>query len=397
MTKTCTLPTRSVRRSLVNSQVERMAPSGIRRFFDLVMSKEGVVSLGVGEPDFATPWHICEAGIHSLEKGHTSYTSNSGMLELREEVSAYFEKTCGQTYDPVSEILITVGGSEALDLSFRVLLEPGDEAIVVDPSFVSYAPLAELAGGKVIRVPTLAENGFTPDQQDLEKAVSPATRVMILNYPNNPTGAALTRERVEEISEFVIRHDLILISDEIYLPLSYEIEPTSFASLPELRERLILLHGFSKAWAMTGWRLGVAAGPAEAIAGMTKVHQYSIMSSPTTAQFAAIEALRHGDEEVERMRKEYDRRRRYFVHHLNRIGLDCFTPTGAFYAFPCIRSTGMTSLEFAEKLLDQENVAVVPGTAFGECGEGYVRCSYATSLDQLREAIHRMGKFIKNR
>lgn len=397
ITATSPLPTRSMKRRLVSRQVEGLAPSGIRRFFDLVMGKQDVISLGVGEPDFATPWHICEAGIHSLETGRTSYTSNSGLIELREEISAYFQRTCGQTFNPQTEILVTVGGSEAVDLAFRTIVEPGDEVIVVDPSFVSYAPLAELAGAKVVRLSTSVEHGFTPDIHLMERAVTPATRSMIVNYPNNPTGAALTREGVEEIAEFVLKHDLILISDEIYHPLSYDIKPVSFASLPELRNRLILIHGFSKAWAMTGWRLGIAAGPAEAIAGMTKVHQYCIMSAPTTAQFAAIEALRHGDDEVERMRQEYDRRRRFFVHHLNRIGLDCFTPTGAFYAFPCIRSTGMSSLEFAEKLLDTKNVAVVPGEAFGQCGEGYVRCSYATSLEQLREAIHRIEAFVKNR
>jgi len=392
--KETTLMKPSVSKPRINPRVQQMPPSGIRAFFDLVIGRQGVISLGVGEPDFATPWHVREAGIHSLETGRTSYTSNAGLLELREEISFYLQKTTGTVYDPVGEIIVTVGGSEAADLAFRTILEPGDEAIVVDPSFVSYAPLAYLAGGVPVRVPTYPDSGFVPNSEDLERAVSPKTRAIIVNYPNNPTGATLTASQVDMLMDFVLRHDLILISDEIYLPLSYEVDKLSFASHPEIRDRLILLHGFSKAWAMTGWRLGIAAGPKDIIAGMTKVHQYSIMCSPTMAQYAAIEALRFGGDEVENMRKEYDRRRRFITHQLNRIGLSCFEPHGAFYVFPSVEVTGMSSQQFAEKLLEEENVAVVPGNAFGECGEGYVRCSYATSLNEIREAIQRMERFV---
>ncbi|MEW6235933.1 MAG: aminotransferase class I/II-fold pyridoxal phosphate-dependent enzyme [Candidatus Omnitrophota bacterium] len=381
-------------RPRVNRQVLELPPSGIRVFFDLVAGKPGVVSLGVGEPDFSTPWHICEAGIYSLERGHTSYTSNSGTPQLREELAVYLQRKFNAVYDPAKEFIITVGGSEALDLAFRSLLEPGDEAIVLDPSFVSYAPLAALAGGTPVCVPSSIENQFLPRLEDLEKAVSPKTRAIIVNYPNNPTGAALNQSQAEEIADFVLRHDLTLISDEIYMELSYEGRPATFTSIPEIRDRLILLGGFSKAWAMTGWRLGFAAGPSDFIAAMTKIHQYSIMCAPTTAQEAAVEALRHGDDEVERMRKEYDARRRYIVHHFNRIGLDCLSPKGAFYVFPSIRSTGLSSQQFAERLLEKENVAVVPGPAFGKCGEGHIRCSYAASFEDIQEAIQRIERFI---
>lgn len=379
----------------INRRVQQMPPSGIRAFFELVIGKKDVISLGVGEPDFTTPWHIREAGIHSLESGQTSYTSNAGLLELREEIAFYLHKTTGASYDYHNEILVTVGGSEAVDLAFRAILEPGDEVIVVDPSFVSYAPLAFLAGGVPVRVPTFAENGFVPTLDDLERAASPRTRAMIVNYPNNPSGAGLTAVQMNQIADFALRRSLILISDEIYLPLTYEGEKVSFSAYPDLRDQLILIHGFSKAWAMTGWRLGMAAGPQDLIAGMTKVHQYGIMCSPTMAQYAAVEALRNGDDEVEAMRKEYDRRRRFITHHLNRIGFECFLPRGAFYVFPSIRSTGMTSQQFAEKLLEEENVAVVPGAAFGECGEGHIRCSYASSLKELREAVQRMEQFAR--
>lgn len=395
--KVTTLRQPSTEKSRINSRVEQMPPSGIRAFFDLVVGRQGVISLGVGEPDFATPWHIREAGIHSLESGRTSYSSNAGLLELREEIALYFHRTTHAVYNPQNEIIVTVGGSEAADLAFRAILEPGDEAIIIDPSFVSYAPLALLAGGIPIRVPTYAENGFVPTLEDLENALSPRTRVIIVNYPNNPTGATLSKPQMDRLADFVLQRDLILISDEIYLPLTYEGEKLSFASYPELRDRLILLHGFSKAWAMTGWRLGIAAGPPDIIAAMTKIHQYCIMCSPTIAQYAAIEALRSGDDEVENMRKEYDRRRRFITHNLNRIGLSCFEPYGAFYVFPSIQNTGLSSQEFAERLLEEENVAVVPGSAFGECGEGFVRCSYATSLHELREAIQRMEKFVIRR
>lgn len=381
-------------RPRVNRTVTDLPPSGIRRFFDLVAGMPGVVSLGVGEPDFSTPWHICEAGIHSLEEGTTNYSSNSGLLELREEIAEYVKREHQAEYSPANEILVTVGGSEAIDLAFRAILEPGDEAIVVDPSFVSYAPLVTLAGGFPVRVQTRAESGFKPTRQQLEEAVSSKTRAIIVNYPNNPSGMTLKREDVEEIADFALSHNLFLLSDEIYLPLSYEEPSVSFTAVPELRDWLILIHGFSKAWAMTGWRLGMALGPADVISAMTKIHQYGIMCAPTTAQYAAVEALRHGAEEVENMRKEYDGRRRFFTHHLNRIGLDCLVPKGAFYAFPSIQRTGLSSQEFAERLLMEEKVAVVPGTAFGDCGEGYVRCSYASSLQDLREAIQRIERFV---
>ncbi len=390
-----TLPQTVYSKSRINTRVEQTVPSGIRAFFDLVIGKDDVISLGVGEPDFATPWHICEAGIHSLETGRTSYSSNNGLLELREEISLFLHKATGASYDPVDNIIVTVGGSEGIDLAFRTLLNPNEEAIIVEPSFVSYAPLTFLAGGIPIHLPTYAENGFAPTIEDLEKAVTPSTRAMIVNYPNNPTGATISDKQIDEIIEFVIRHDLVLISDEIYVPLTYEKECKSFASREKIRDRLVLLHGFSKAWAMTGWRLGIAAGPSDIIKGMGKIHQYNVMCPPTVAQYAAIEALRHGDEEVENMRREYDRRRRFITHHFNRIGLDCFEPFGAFYAFPSIKITGMTSQEFAEKLLEEENVAVVPGNVFGECGEGFVRCSYATSLDEIREAVKRIENFVK--
>ncbi len=379
----------------INRQVLDLPPSGIRVFFDLVANTPGVISLGVGEPDFPTPWHICEAGIHSLEVGHTSYTSNSGMPELREEISAYLERVHRCKYDPLAEILITVGGSEALDLACRAVLEAGDEAIIIDPSFVSYAPLAILTGAKAVRIPTGLDNGFKPRMEQLEEALSPRTKMIMVNYPNNPSGAALEKEDVEAIADFALRNGLFLVSDEIYLPLSYEKEGVSFTSIPELREQLILLHGFSKAWAMTGWRLGIVAGPKDVVNAMTKIHQYSIMCASSLAQFAAIEALKNGDEEVERMRQEYDMRRRFITNHFNRLGLTCMKPKGAFYVFPSIRKSGMTSEQFAKRLLEEEKVAVVPGTAFGECGEGHVRCSYATSLDDIREAVNRIERFLQ--
>ncbi len=392
--KVSTLPQTVTRKSRVNQTVTDLPPSGIRCFFDLVISRQGVISLGVGEPDFVTPWHICEAGIHSLESGRTSYTSNSGLLALREEISLYLEKNTGNHYDPAGEILITVGASEGVDLVFRTILEPGDEVIIIDPSFVAYPALVTLAGGIPVRVATRPEHGFAPRREDLDRALTPRTRALMLNYPNNPTGATLNQDQVQAIADFVLRHGLILISDEIYLPLTYEGDSLSFAALPGLRDQLVLLHGFSKAWAMTGWRLGFAAGPSDLIAAMTKVHQYAIMCPPTTAQHAAVEALKNGHKAVEAMRQEYDRRRRFISHHLNRMGLTCMVPRGAFYVFPSIQSTGLSSQDFAEQLLDERNVAVVPGTAFGECGEGYVRCSYATSLEALREALRRIEAFV---
>lgn len=360
------------------------------------MGRPNVVSLGVGEPDFVTPWHICDAGIHSLEMGKTSYSSNQGITELREEIAAYLKRVHQAEYNPADQIIVTVGGSEALDLAFRAVLEPGDQALVVDPSFVSYAPLAAMAGGEPVRVATTQEEGFTPRIEDLERATTERTRAIIVNYPNNPTGATITQEKLEAIAQFTLDHDLILISDEMYHPLTYEGTSPTFAALPELRDHLILVHGFSKAWAMTGWRMGFTAGPVDIINGMLKIHQYCMMCASTPSQFAALEALRHGADEVEKMRREYDARRRFVVHHFNRIGLDCPTPYGAFYAFPSIRSTGLSSEDFAQRLLERENVAVVPGTAFGECGEGHIRCSYATSMADLRKAMQRIESFVQS-
>jgi aminotransferase len=383
------------KKSRLNPRVAHIPPSGIRAFFDLVSAREDVISLGVGEPDFATPWHICEAGIHSLEVGQTCYTSNSGMLELREAAAAHIEKFHGGKFCPQSEMLVTVGGSEAIDLAMRAILQPHEEVLIPEPCFVAYKPLTVLAGGTPVPIPTFQDNGFLPSIEDLEKALTPATKAILLNYPNNPTGAVISKELLEAIAEFALRHDLIIISDEIYLLLSYEGRSPSFAEIPELHDHLIMIMGFSKAWAMTGWRLGIAAGPYDLIAGMTKIHQYSIMCAPTFSQVAALEALRHGDDEVRHMQKEYDARRRLICHHFNRMGLTTHVPKGAFYVFPNIQSTGLTSQAFAEQLLEKENVAVVPGPAFGDCGEGYVRCSYATSLEDIREALERIERFVK--
>ena len=368
---------------------------GNQRIFDLVSTRENVISLGVGEPDFITPWHICEAGIHSVEIGQTCYTSNSGLLELREEASLYIQSNHGGKYNPKNELLVTVGGSEAIDLALRTILLPHEEVLIPEPCFVAYAPLTKLAGGVPVPVPTKCDNGFIPEMADLEERLTPAAKAILLNSPNNPTGAVIPKELVEQIAEFALRHDLIIISDEIYLALSYEGNAPSFSAIPEIHDNLIMIMGFSKAWAMTGWRLGIAAGPADIISGMTKIHQYAIMCAPTFSQVAALEALRNGDDEVRRMHKEYDARRRYICHHLNRIGLTCTIPKGAFYVFPSIQSTGLSSREFAQQLLQEENVAVVPGSAFGAAGEGFIRCSYATSLEEIRQAVERIESFVK--
>lgn len=386
----------AAKRRRINSTVASLPPSGIRKFFDLVMGRSGVISLGVGEPDFVTPWHICEAGIHSIETGRTSYTPNNGLPELRARICEYLKTDHNTDYAPDKNVLVTVGGSEALDTAFRALVEPGDEVLVVDPSFVAYAPLAALAGAVPVRVPTGPETGFAPDIDQLKGACSENTRAIIINYPNNPTGAGLNHDQAAKLAEFVLSKGLILISDEIYVPLSYDGASPTFAAFPELKDNLILIHGFSKAWAMTGWRLGFAAGPVDLIDGMKKIHQYSLMCASTASQYAALEALKHGASQVEVMRKEYDARRRFVVHHFNRIGLDCLLPRGAFYVFPSIQSTGLSSEAFAEGLLERENVAVVPGTAFGACGEGFIRCSYAASMEDLKTAIQRIESFIKS-
>jgi aminotransferase len=355
---------------------------------------EGVISLGVGEPDFATPWHIREAAIYSLEKGYTMYTSNSGMPELRRELSRYLKDNYNLSYDPNSELLITVGVSEALDLATRAILDPGDEVIMPDPCYVSYSPCVILAGGIPIMVPTSEESNFELSAADIEARVTNKTKAILIGYPSNPTGAVMSKEKLLRLAEVARRHQLLVISDEIYARLVYGVKHTCFATLPEMKENTILLGGFSKAYAMTGWRIGYAAASKEIIAAMTKIHQYTIMCAPTMAQVAAIEALKSGESSVLEMVEDYNRRRLMIVKGLNDIGLSCFEPRGAFYAFPSIKVTGMTSEEFAEKLLVEEKVAVVPGPAFGQCGEGYVRCCYATSLAEIEEALSRMKRFV---
>ena len=382
-------------RSISSQRVNQIAPSGIRKFFDLLASMEGVISLGVGEPDFATPWHIREAAIYSLEKGQTMYTSNSGMPELRQELSRYLKDNYNLSYNPDTELLITVGVSEALDLATRAILDPGDEVIMPDPHYVSYDACVILAGGTPIMVPTSEENNFELNAADIEARVTNKTKAILIGYPSNPTGAVMSKEKLLRLAEVARRHQLLVISDEIYGRLVYGVKHTCFATLPEMKENTILLGGFSKAYAMTGWRIGYAAASKEIIAAMTKIHQYTIMCAPTMAQVAAIEALKSGESSVLEMVEDYNRRRLVMVKGLNDIGLRCFEPRGAFYAFPSIKVTGMTSEKFAEKLLMEEKVAVVPGPAFGQCGEGYIRCCYATSLAEIEEALLRMGRFVK--
>jgi len=382
-------------RSISSQRVNQIAPSGIRKFFDLLASMEGVISLGVGEPDFATPWHIREAAIYSLEKGQTMYTSNSGMPELRQELSRYLKDNYNLSYNPDTELLITVGVSEALDLATRAILDPGDEVIMPDPHYVSYDACVILAGGTPIMVPTSEENNFELNAADIEARVTNKTKAILIGYPSNPTGAVMSREKLARLAEVARRHQLLVISDEIYARLVYGVKHTCFATLPGMKESTIFLGGFSKAYAMTGWRIGYAAASKEIIEAMTKIHQYTIMCAPTMAQVAAIEALKSGESSVLEMVEDYNRRRLMIIKGLNDIGLCCFEPRGAFYAFPSIKGSGMTSEEFAEKLLREEKVAVVPGTAFGQCGEGYVRCCYATSLAEIEEALLRMGRFVK--
>lgn len=380
--------------SRVNQRVQALPPSGIRRFFDLVTEMKGVISLGVGEPDFVTPWHIREACYYSLEKGFTMYTSNFGLLELRQEIVRDLQRLYGLIYDPKGQALVTVGVSEAVDLAMRVILEPGDQVIIPEPCYVSYGPCTLLAGGEPVYVRTTAENGFRLRAGDLEAAITPRTKALVLCYPNNPTGAIMDRASLAALAEVAARHNLLVLADEVYAHLTYAGEHVCFAGLPEMQERTILLNGFSKAYAMTGWRLGYAVGPEEIIAAMTKVHQYTMLCAPITAQKAAIEALRNGQRERQRMVTEYDRRRRVFVKGLNEIGLTCFEPQGAFYAFPSVAATGLDGLTFAEQLLQEEKVAVVPGEAFGPSGQAHVRCSYASSMENLREALVRMERFI---
>ena len=384
-------------RRRIARRVEDIPPSGIRKFFDLIAGQEGIISLGVGEPDFVTPLHIREAAIDSIEHGHTHYTSNYGTLELRNELAAYLERLYGARYDPKTELLITVGVSEALDLALRATLDPGDEVITGDPCYVAYFPVVHLAGGSLITVPTTMENEFRLQASEVERLITPRTRALLINNPSNPTGAVLDRATTEELSEMAARHDLLVIADEIYDRLVYSTdEPfTSFASLTGRSDNTIILGGFSKSFAMTGWRVGYAAGPADIISAMMKVHQYTMMSAPTAAQAAALEALRDGEHDVEEMREAYDQRRRVLVEGLRRIGLPCVEPRGAFYAFPSIMPTGMSSEDFAEGLLMEEGVAVVPGSAFGPSGEGFIRCCYAASIENIEEALVRMGRFVE--
>ena len=382
--------------NLLNKQVKEIQPSGIRKFFDIVATMEGAISLGVGEPDFNTPWSIREAGIYSLEKGKTFYTANAGLLELREEICNYTKRKYGVSYDAKTEVLVTVGGSEAIDLLIRCLVNEGDEVLIPEPSFVCYRPCTELAKGVPVAIETKEENNFRLLPEEIKEKITDKTKLLILPFPNNPTGAVMSKSDLEAIAEVLKGTDIMVLSDEIYSELNYLDEGhTSIASIDGMRERTVVVNGFSKAFAMTGWRLGYAMGPAPIIKAMTKVHQYGIMSSPTTSQFAAIEAMKNCDRDVEEMRREYNNRRRYILNEFRSMGLSCFEPLGAFYVFPCIKSLGMSSEDFCNKLLEEEKVAVVPGNAFGQSGEGFIRCSYAYSIENLEEALKRIRKFVE--
>ncbi len=380
---------------LLNSRIREVKPSGIRKYFDLLNGVDGAISLGIGEPDFPTPWHIRDAGIYSLEKGFTKYTPNAGLSDLRREISHYLQRRFELAYDPNGEILVTVGGSEALDLSLRCLLEPGDEVIIPTPSFVCYGPLASMAQGRAVYVETKAENEFRLTAEQVRAAISPRTKVLVLPYPNNPTGAVLRREDLEAIAEVLRGTEILVVSDEIYCELTYSEERhVSIAEIPGMKERTLLVNGFSKSYSMTGWRMGYVCGPKPLIAALTKLHQYGIMSAPTTSQYAAIEALRCGDADIEHMKEEYDGRRRFLLEGLHEIGLPCFEAQGAFYLFPDIRPTGLCSDDFCMKLLQAENLAVIPGSAFGAGGEGFVRMCYAASMQNLSEALVRIKRFL---
>ena len=378
----------------LNNKIKSTKPSGIRKFFDIANEMDNVISLSIGEPDFQTPWHIRETGIKSLEKGKTWYTPNRGLSQLRVEICNYFERRFGVTYQPDTDTLVTVGGSEAIDGALRCLVEEGDEVLIPQPSFVCYEPLTVMAGATPVIIETKAENDFRLTPEEIEEKVTDKTKLLILPYPNNPTGASMSKEDYEVIAPVIEKHDLVVLSDEIYAELSYGIKPTSFASIKGMKERTVIVSGFSKAFAMTGWRLGYALGPEPIIAQMTKLHQYAIMSAPTTAQYAAIEALQNCDPDIEEMREQYDMRRRLIVDSFNEMGLTCFEPKGAFYVFPCIKSTGLSSEEFASQLLMSKHVAVVPGNAFGESGEGFVRVSYSYSVQHIKEALDRIRKFL---
>lgn len=383
-------------KQLLAEKVKHIPPSGIRKFFDIVNEMGDAISLGVGEPDFDTPWHIRQAGIHSLEQGKTMYTANAGLSALREEVAHYLSRRFDLQYNPKTELLITVGGSEGIDLGFRAMINPGDEVLIPEPCFVSYKPCIVMAGGTPVVIPLKVENEFRLTKEELEAYITPKTKILVLSFPNNPTGAVMTKEDLEEIADVIIKHDIFVISDEIYAELTYgREEHVSIAFLPGMRERTLVLNGFSKAYAMTGWRIGYAAGPAHLIAMMTKVHQFAIMCAPTTSQYAAIVAARDGDTDIGRMKSIYEQRKHVMITSFRKMGLDCFEPLGAFYVFPSIRSTGLTSDEFANQLLLEERVAVIPGTAFGDSGEGFIRCSYAYSIEAIQTALERIERFVE--
>ena len=381
-------------RNPLSETIVNIKPSGIRKFFDIVSEMKDAISLGVGEPDFDTPWHVRDEGIYSLEKGRTFYTSNAGLMELKEEISKYLDRRIGVHYNPKNEIIVTVGGSEGIDIAMRAMLDPGDEVLIPQPSYVSYEPCCLLAGGKPVIIELKAENEFRLTKQELLDAITDKTKLLVLPFPNNPTGAIMEKEDLEAIAEVIIEKDIFVLTDEIYSELSYKGDHVSITSLPGMQERTILINGFSKAYAMTGWRLGYACGPKEIIEQMLKIHQFAIMCAPTTSQYAAVEAMRNGDEDVAQMREAYNQRRRYLMHAFKEMGLECFEPFGAFYVFPCIKEFGMRSEEFATRFLEEEKVAVVPGTAFGDCGEGFLRISYAYSLDNLKVALNRMAHFV---
>ncbi len=376
-------------------KVVEIKPSGIRKFFDIVSEMKDAISLGVGEPDFDTPWHVRDEGIYALEKGRTFYTSNAGLKELREEIANYLKRSQDLVYHPLDQILVTVGGSEGIDMAIRAMCDPGDEVLIPQPSYVSYEPCAILAGATPVIIDLKAENEFRLTAKEIEDAVTEKSKILVLPFPNNPTGAIMEKSDLEAIAEVIIKHDLYVISDEIYAELTYKGKHVSIATIPGMQERTILINGFSKAYAMTGWRLGYACGPANIIAQMTKIHQFAIMCAPTTSQYAAVEAIKNGDADIARMRESYNQRRRFLVNAFREMGIECFEPFGAFYVFPCIKEFGMTSDEFATRFLQEEKVAAVPGTAFGDSGEGFLRISYAYSLERLEEAMKRFARFVE--
>ncbi len=383
-------------RNPLSEKIVHIKPSGIRKFFDIVSEMPDAISLGVGEPDFDTPWHVRDEGIYTLEKGRTFYTSNAGLMELREEICKYYTRKYHADYDPKKECIITVGGSEGIDVALRAMIDPGDEVIIPEPCYVSYLPCVELADGVPVQIALKTENEFRLTPEELEAAITDKTKIVILPFPNNPTGAIMEREDLEKIAKIILEHDLYVLSDEIYAELSYKDKHVSIASLPAMRDRTIVINGFSKAYAMTGWRLGYALAPQIICEQMTKIHQFAIMCAPTNSQYAAIEAIRNGDKDIEMMVQAYDQRRKFLMRTFKEMGIECFEPYGAFYVFPCIKQYGMSSEEFATELLKKEKVAVVPGTAFGDCGEGFLRISYAYSIEELKEALGRIKHFLDN-